>query len=188
MLLPLLPLPLLSAVVDEDWRSDAPGVEVDWMKDAGEGAAVSSCAGAVVSGACWLLVLVVDDDSCEDVVEEEFWSDEDENDAVEDGEPGERVVVVRVVRVLGSVCTGTGTGTTPGADVASGLDDVGRSLLWKLICIIGAYRLSAVADAVVAGLVLNVRVLNVLPSHVTVETTVDVAIMLHIWPPMFPQP
>jgi hypothetical protein len=52
----------------------------------------------------------------------------------------------------------------------------------------GAYRLNAVTDAAVSGMVLNARAPILFPSHVTVGTTVDVAIMVHVWPLMLAQP
>jgi hypothetical protein len=86
------------------------------------------------------------------------------------------VVVVRVVKVP-DVWPGAGTGTAPGTEV----DDAGRSLLWKLIWIMGAYRLNAVTDAVCSAPTL-------LPSHVAVWTTVEVASMVHVWPPILAHP
>lgn len=85
------------------------------------------------------------------------------------------VVVVRVVKVP-AVGAGTGTGTTPAPELAAG-----RSVLWKLSWIMGAYRLNAAADV-------DSGAATLLPSHVAVWTTVDDATMVHVWPPIFAQP
>lgn len=82
------------------------------------------------------------------------------------------VVVVRVVNVPAA-----GAAATPAAESAA----AGRSLLWKLIWIMGAYRLSAVTDAVCSAPILS-------PWHVAVWTTVEVATMAQVWPPTFAQP
>jgi len=52
----------------------------------------------------------------------------------------------------------------------------------------GAYRLKAVMDALVSGMVCVPGSLRSLPSQVTVGMVVDVAIEVHVWPLTLAQP
>lgn len=63
-----------------------------------------------------------------------------------------------------------------------------RSLLCQLIWIMGANRLSASMDALSSGTAWLVTSLISDRRQVTVGTVVDVATMMHVWPPMFAQP
>lgn len=109
-------------VVDDAWRSAVAGDEVDAGADVVDEGAVAGWAadevvleGGWLLGGCWLLMSVDDDVCCAKV-----W-DCDSDEEVGNGAPAETVLVVRVVRVLGPVAIGSGTGSTPGAEVGAGL-------------------------------------------------------------------
>jgi len=74
-----------------------------------------------------------------------------------------------------------GTGITPEFPVCSGgtdVDGAGLSLLWKLICIMGANMLKAVMDPV--GTASGATCPSFFPAHVATDTDVEVATMAHV--------
>src|SRR5690606_25494402 len=67
--------------------------------------------------------------------------------------------------------------------------DFGRSLLCQFIWIMGANRLKAVMDPLSSGTVwVRTSSSIVLPLQVTKGTSVDVTILVHVWPLMLAQP